>query len=346
MRISPNNRMVEQIFESIADSQDNLQIIGNDYDGMTYKIEKDADKNQIKLSFAFDTYNEIIDLIGEWFYKTYYGDCKRLKPAEEEYHMTFVIDINALKKAPEIPKNCTPEEKIELRKQRKNINRENKAFLLAKQDQFSKMRRNFFASPFEFTFEQIAKGKLIPLCFGSKPDERIWIIPNEKGTLSVYYAFNFKDPLDNIICSIIFSEFDEVRRHVNDAPSFQYFKDLKKLPESFTKVFPEVNSQLKEKSLLLAMTLFDSHLKDQNKENTASLLQGFRQFVHYHIHASKTYLHGKIRKKTMLALKQINLTKYDVEDIKTYRGRKGKGTTVNLMVDEDEDDGSNVVLRG
>lgn len=181
-----------------------------------------------------------------------------------------------------------------------------------------------------------------PISFGYRPDERIWLLPTDKESLSVYYALNLEDETDRLIGSLIFNEFEEVRRHVNDAPSFHFIKH--DLPVSFTKAFPNVKHYIKDHTLVLSMLLFKSHMSEARRENTATLLQGFRQFIHYHTHASKTFIHGKIRKKTQLALRQINLTKYEIEGIKIYRGRKGKGNLVNMM--EDNDEPKDIILRG
>lgn len=73
------------------------------------------------------------------------------------------------------------------------------------------------------------------------------------------------------------------------------------------------------------------------------MLQGFRQYIHYHIHANKTYLHSRIRQKTHKALTQVNLAKYEIEAIKIYRGRKGKATTIDMGAETENT--ADIVLR-
>ena len=43
------------------------------------------------------------------------------------------------------------------------------------------------------------------------------------------------------------------------------------------------------------LAMFKRHF--ENTETCAALLSGFRQYLHYHIHSSKSYLHGRVRKK-------------------------------------------------
>ena len=77
-------------------------------------------------------------------------------------------------------------------------------------------------------------------------------------------------------------------------------------------------------------------------DRSAHYLQSLRQYLHYHIQSSKTYLHSRIRKKVNLATRQINLAKFESDGIKIYRGRKGKGKTVEINPDEDE---NQIILR-
>lgn len=149
MKINPMNTMIAEIFSNIAYSQDDLSFTGNDYDGMTYRIDFLSETKKIQVSFGFETYQEIYDIVGDNFFKTYYGDCELAQNPIEDYNFTFIIDIMSFTKLPKVPKGATPEEKIAVKKERDNIKNERAAFLKEKQDKLSKMRRNFFAAPFE-----------------------------------------------------------------------------------------------------------------------------------------------------------------------------------------------------
>ncbi|RHY95092.1 hypothetical protein DYB31_008067 [Aphanomyces astaci] len=49
--------------------------------------------------------------------------------------------------------------------------------------------------------------------------------------------------------------------------------------------------------------IFKSHIdSDAKREKACTLLQGFRNYLHYHIKASKTYLHIRMRKRVDLLL--------------------------------------------
>ena len=55
--------------------------------------------------------------------------------------------------------------------------------------------------------------------------------------------------------------------------------------------------------------------------------------MHYHIHANKTYLHGRIRKKVGNLNKQLNNAKFEKEIVKSKIGRDA-----NPEANDDESD--------
>lgn len=63
-------------------------------------------------------------------------------------------------------------------------------------------------------------------------------------------------------------------------------------------------------------------------------LIGFRQYILYHLHAVKTYLHTRMRKKVTQFVKTINEAKRDQDDSgKKYKELIG-GSTLNTTEEE------------
>lgn len=52
----------------------------------------------------------------------------------------------------------------------------------------------------------------------------------------------------------------------------------------------------------------------QSKINTISLIQYFRNYLHYHIKCSKAYMHSRMRAKVDQFLKVLNRAKPEVVD--------------------------------
>jgi actin related protein 2/3 complex subunit 2 len=51
-------------------------------------------------------------------------------------------------------------------------------------------------------------------------------------------------------------------------------------------------------SLLTVIVLFPRHLTMQRRAEVISHIQTFRDYFHYHIKASKAFIHSRMRKRT------------------------------------------------
>lgn len=76
----------------------------------------------------------------------------------------------------------------------------------------------------------------------------------------------------------------------------------------------------------LAFALEPRHVAGPKLEKAVALLAGFRPYLHYHIKASKTYMHMRMRKRVAQWLQVLNRAKPDTEEKekKTASGRTFK----------------------
>ncbi len=84
---------------------------------------------------------------------------------------------------------------------------------------FSRFKRNFYSSCFEYAFDQISKGTVpAPFKYDSRVEETVYVVP-EKESLSVFFGVSFEDDVDKILAKLILDEMVEAKRHVKNAPS-------------------------------------------------------------------------------------------------------------------------------
>ena len=85
-------------------------------------------------------------------------------------------------------------------------------------------------------------------------------------------------------------------------------------------------------NLLTLIALYENHYK--NKEKAATLISGFRQYLHYHTHSAKSYLHGRVRKRVHKMLRQLKESVFEEEGLKLYRGQKGEAKEIKMKQEE------------
>lgn len=70
---------------------------------------------------------------------------------------------------------------------------------------------------------------------------------------------------------------------------------------------------------LVELTASNHFTKAGGIEQPLTFLIGFRQYIHYHLHAMKVQLHASMRKKVEQIERVIKLARRDPEGTKTWR---------------------------
>jgi hypothetical protein len=97
-------------------------------------------------------------------------------------------------------------------------------------------------------------------------------------------------------------EFVDTRRTVNNAPPVAFGKD----PPLELRGAPGLRNS-PDLVGYLSLAIFPTHVDTTEKRIKAStLVQGLRNYLHYHIKASKTYLHIRMRKRVDLLLQGLS----------------------------------------
>ena len=73
----------------------------------------------------------------------------------------------------------------------------------------------------------------------------------------------------------------------------------------------------------ITFVLFPRHLKDTKRDDVISHVQTFRDYFHYHIKASKAYIHSRMRRRTADFLQVLNRARPENQEKerKTASGR-------------------------
>lgn len=324
MHIDPKSNLIFDEIVKLFKSKDKIScFLSDDYDKCSYQINLDK-QSAHKLSFSFRCYEyqTIFAINGEEMLKKYYSDLIIEPKPIEPYNLTLSIDLKSL-----------PSTESKDDAQKKQIKKQQLKIIKGYAEGLSRFRRNFYAAPFEKAFEGVKNGKAAPKSEHScRSTERIWIIPGVD-QVTVFFGISFEEGTDKSIAKLILYELEEARRQVKNAPSVTKMHE-DRIPEALVNEFPNLKGQpLKFSNGLIGMTLFKHHIIP-NYDKPADFLSGFRQYLHYHIHASKTYLHGRIRKKVSALKQQINLARFEDEGVKYVRSDKGDNV---LEKDEKEE---------
>ena len=108
--------------------------------------------------------------------------------------------------------------------------------------------------------------------------------------------------MEQAIARVFLQEFADVHKRVSGAPPVQFTRDepleLKGVP-GLTRSANFVG--------YISFAVFATHVdSDVKRTKVVTLVQGFRNYLHYHIKASKSYLHMRMRSRVVSLLQVLN----------------------------------------
>jgi actin related protein 2/3 complex subunit 2 len=225
----------------------------------------------------------------------------------------------------------------------------------------SLLKRNAMAAPFEQAFDEYAAlhEEASKYTSESAPqgvregggvraihyrDEEAIYIKASHDRVTVIFSTVFREETDRVYGKVFLQEFvDARRRAIQNAPQVLFRNDPPLELEGQPGVkagrgdvgYVTFGASLKSYNLLLIfltntiiIVLFPRHLTPARREEVISHIQTFRDYFHYHIKASKAYIHSRMRRRTADFLQVLRRARPEAEEgakeRKTASGRTFK----------------------
>ena len=171
---------------------------------------------------------------------------------------------------------------------------------------------------------------------GSEPPSELSSFPNIDGTPDIAGFMSFKLFKDHVktqekrdrAVSTLIGFLNYLQYHikaVTGAPSCAYKRGSE--PPSELSSFPNIDGT-PDIAGFMSFKLFKDHVKTQEKRDRAvSTLIGFLNYLQYHIKASKTYMHMRMRHKVNDLLQVLNRANQTTDEKKEKKTMSGKTFT-------------------
>ncbi|KAG9257868.1 Arp2/3 complex, 34 kd subunit p34-Arc-domain-containing protein [Emericellopsis atlantica] len=284
----------------------------SDFDGVTFHISTPETKTKILLSIQIRCFRDLVQHGAEQVLQREYGDY--VTSTEPGYDFSVLIDVEGI----------TGEKE------------ERDALAL----KFALLKRNAMAAPFEaayqeyyqlkeeaskFTSEEAPKGVLEGgqvKAIHYREEEAIYVKASHD-RVTVIFSTIFREETDRVFGKVFIQEFvDARRRAIQNAPQVLFRND----PPLELQGVPGIKTTDGEKVGYVTFVLFPRHLTPQRMEDVISHIQTFRDYFHYHIKASKAYIHSRMRKRTADFLQVLRRARPENEEKerKTASGRTFK----------------------
>ncbi|KAF3769197.1 P34-Arc-domain-containing protein [Cryphonectria parasitica EP155] len=284
----------------------------SDFDGVIFHISTPEVKTKILVSIQIKCYRDLVKYGAEQVLNREYGEY--VVPPEPGYDFSILIDLENLP--------ADKEARDELVKK------------------VSLLKRNAMAAPFEHAYEEHYKLKEAASKYTSEEapqgvreggevmaihyrEEEAIYVKSSHDRVTVIFSTIFREETDRVFGKVFIQEFvDARRRAIQNAPQVLFRTD----PPLELQGVPGVQDTGTGEVGYVTFVLFPRHLTPQRMPDVISHIQTFRDYFHYHIKASKAYIHSRMRRRTADFLQVLRRARPDSEEKerKTASGRTFK----------------------
>lgn len=186
----------------------------------------------------------------------------------------------------------------------------------------SELKRHIAGGPMDRAFDALLAKKsenLAPMCVEYRKAEMMYVCPASSKVV-VIFQVDFNDITDRALARVFLQEFVEAQRTVRTAPPVNFSKE----PPGELSGLPITYKAGKDSPTAgyISFALEERHVTGAGKEKAITLLTTFRNYLHYHIKCSKTYLHMRMRKRVAGWMQVLNRAVPEVEtEKKTAAGK-------------------------
>ncbi|KAI1170466.1 Arp2/3 complex [Nemania sp. FL0916] len=281
----------------------------SDFDGVTFHISTPETKTQILVSLQIRCFKELVQYGAEDVLQREYG--QYVVAPETGYDFSVLVDLENLPAA-----------------------KEDRDELIRK---ISLLKRNAMAAPFEHAYSEHYKLKEAASKYTSEEapqgvreggevmaihyrDEEAIYVKASHDRVTVIFSTIFREETDRVFGKVFIQEFvDARRRAIQNAPQVLFRND----PPLELQGVPGVTGSSGGEVGYVTFVLFPRHLTPQRMPEVISHIQTFRDYFHYHIKASKAYIHSRMRRRTADFLQVLRRARPENEEKerKTASGR-------------------------
>jgi actin related protein 2/3 complex subunit 2 len=183
----------------------------------------------------------------------------------------------------------------------------------------SSLRRNIAAGPLDAAFRALVKKEsqssgLVSVNY--RKNEFMYICPSSVKVV-VIFLVDFADITDKALARVFLQEFLEAQRLIRTGPPVSYSREP---PGELASL--NLGTKYNDTAGFISFSIEERLLTGPKMESLIDNLVGFRNYLHYHIKCSKTYLHMRMRKRVAGWLQVLNRAVPEVDsEKKTASGK-------------------------
>ena len=260
------------------------------------------------MAFSAVDFPKILEAGGKEFLDNEFKDYE-VKPNcvlnKEKFDLGIKINLDKFKKAFEKkPKDLTEEQEEKFLEDRKAIRAELETFAKNAAEKMSTFRVKIYSYVFEKMLRDIKdkdKDKKNPkkLVFHLNEKNVVHLVPLSDN-LELVYGVDFLQNTDQSLARVFLQELKEAKNHVKNCINCNVYVELAEIPKNIM----DIDNPKKYSNGLVVFNLFVN--KFDTIKKFLNYFVTFREYVQFHIHSIKTFLHIRMNRKGKELMKKLD----------------------------------------
>ena len=256
------------------------------------------------MGFSALDFPKILENGGKEFLEKEFADYECTPNCElnnDKFDLGIKINLEKYQKAFEKkPKNLSEEEEEKFLEDRKAIRKELEEFAKITAEKLSNFRVRIYSYVFEKMLKDI-KDKKTPksLVFHLNEKNIVHLVPLSDN-LQLVYGIDFSQGTDQSLARVFLQELKEAKNHVTNCIAGNVYSELAEVPKNIMDIDTPKNYSNGLVVFNLFVNKFDVIKKFLNYFVT------FREYIQFHIHSIKTFLHIRMNRKGKELMKKLD----------------------------------------
>ena len=297
--------LLEQLTAAFDDPPDQRQAIDlrtNDFNATIYLAAHPDQRSTLRLSIRAPDFQNIAAQLPPNYFENFYKPLTLQPTPEQGFSLTLIINLDQVTNDQALKK--------ELVQKLSAIKRDVMGAVL-----WVNLQSLLTASPVDHKVYTV----------NYKEGECMYVLPPKEEVVVVVFCIDFESQVEQAIAKVFLQEIEISRRQSRDllaAPAVNYTQE----PPRELKVLELPDARGANSVGYVSLAISKRHVHGGKLEKVISLIEGYRNFLMYHVKGTKSQLHTRIRNRSNSWLQVLNRAmpeKLDKEK-KTITGRTFK----------------------
>ena len=291
------------------------------------------------MGFSALDFNKILENGGKEYLEKELSDYECIENCEmnkKKFDLGIKINLEKFKKAFEKkPKNMSEEDEEKFLEERKSIRAELEKFAKTTAEKLSNFRVKIYSYVFEKMLKDIKdKKNPKPLTFHLNDRNVVHLVPLSDN-LQLVYGVDFLQPTDQSLARVFLQELKEAKNHVKNCIAGNVYAELAEVPKNIA----SIDNLKKYSNGLVVFNLFVNKFDTIRK--FLNYFVTFREYIQFHIHSIKTFLHIRMNRKGKELMNKLDGCKIipetyikHLESVQFYTNWNKKEENQKIFTDE------------